>query len=218
MGLFRLMSHFTVSGAYTVRLGDTASRQWICARDKRPRYTVLRSVLVRICRYVVLPVNQKQVHHNDAKKIIADTDPEDIDPSVLPPAVLNAVEADSFWCLSRLLDGIQDNYITAQPGIQRSVKRMAELVARIDAPLSEHLAAQGVEFMQFAFRWMNCLLMREISIKNTVRMWDTYLVRSSSALDRSNGGWIYLCVTGGRSGCLFSISLVRLFGISHPVE
>jgi hypothetical protein len=106
-----------------------------------------------------------------------DADPEDIDPSILPPSVLAAIEADSFWCLSRLLDGIQDNYICAQPGIQRSVKRMAELVARIDAPLSEHLAAQGVEFMQFAFRWMNCLLMREISVKNTVRMWDTYLVR-----------------------------------------
>jgi hypothetical protein len=115
---------------------------------------------------------------------IPDADPEEIDPSVLPPAVLNAVEADSFWCLSRLLDGIQDNYITAQPGIQRSVKRMAELVAGIDAPLSEHLAAQGVEFMQFAFRWMNCLLMREISVKNTVRMWDTYLVRPCSAHDK----------------------------------
>jgi hypothetical protein len=126
------------------------------------------------------------------QKTITDTDPEEIDPSVLPPAVLNAVEADSFWCLSRLLDGIQDNYITAQPGIQRSVKRMAELVARIDAPLSEHLAAQGVEFMQFAFRWMNCLLMREISVKNTVRMWDTYLVRPRSAFDKSNDGWMDL--------------------------
>jgi TBC1 domain family member 2 len=114
----------------------------------------------------------------------ADADPEDINPSILPPAVLAAVEADSFWCLSRLLDGIQDNYITAQPGIQRSVKRMAELVARIDPPLFEHLAVQGVEFMQFAFRWMNCLLMREISVKNTVRMWDTYLVRLRLALLR----------------------------------
>jgi hypothetical protein len=127
----------------------------------------------------------------------ADADPEEIDPSVLPLPVLTAVEADSFWCLSRLLDGIQDNYITAQPGIQRSVKRMAELVARIDAPLSEHLAAQGVEFMQFAFRWMNCLLMREISVKNTVRMWDTYLVRPCGALDKRtamiNDGWC-LCL------------------------
>src|SRR6266403_531163 len=149
----------------------------------------------------------------------ADVDPEEIDPSVLPPAVLNAVEADSFWCLSRLLDGIQDNYITAQPGIQRSVKRMAELVARIDAPLSEHLAAQGVEFMQFAFRWMNCLLMREISVKNTVRMWDTYLVRPCSALDQKIDGCMMLnYMTGRRSGCLLSIPLVRLFGVSHTVE
>jgi hypothetical protein len=46
------------------------------------------------------------------------------------------------------------------------------------APLASHLEEQGVEFMQFAFRWMNCLLMREISVKCTIRMWDTYLVSS----------------------------------------
>jgi len=119
-----------------------------------------------------------------------DADPEEINPAILPAPVLAAVEADSFWCLSRLLDGIQDNYITAQPGIQRSVKRMAELVARIDAPLSEHLATQGVEFMQFAFRWMNCLLMREISVKNTVRMWDTYLAEGPDAFSQFH---LYVC-------------------------
>jgi len=66
------------------------------------------------------------------QRFTADSDPEEFDPSVLPEPVLKAVEADSFWCLSRLLDGIQDNYISAQPGIQRSVKRMADLVERID--------------------------------------------------------------------------------------
>ncbi|KAI9450533.1 RabGAP/TBC [Russula earlei] len=110
----------------------------------------------------------------DPRLKTADTDPEEIDPSILPPPVLAAVEADSFWCLSRLLNEIPENYTTAQPGIQRSVKRMAELVARIDAPLSEHLATQGVEFMQFAFRWMNCLLMREISVKNTAEGSDAF--------------------------------------------
>lgn len=48
---------------------------------------------------------------------------------------------------------------------------------RDPAPLAAHLDSEGVEFMQFAFRWMNCLLMREISVNNTIRMWDTYLVR-----------------------------------------
>ncbi|TDL26196.1 RabGAP/TBC [Rickenella mellea] len=117
-------------------------------------------------------------------------DPEDIDPGLLPPTVLSAIEADSFWCLSRLLDGIQDNYIFAQPGIQRSVKRMAELVARIDAPLTAHLQSQNVEFMQFAFRWMNCLLMREMSVQNTIRLWDTYLAEGPDAFSQFH---LYVC-------------------------
>jgi hypothetical protein len=46
--------------------------------------------------------------------------------------VLSAVEADTFWCLTKLLDGIQDNYTPTQPGIQRSINRLRELVSRID--------------------------------------------------------------------------------------
>ncbi|TFK44339.1 rab-GTPase-TBC domain-containing protein [Crucibulum laeve] len=118
------------------------------------------------------------------------SDPELFDPSLLPKHALDAVEADSFWCLSRLLDGIQDNYIFAQPGIQRSVRRMAELVARIDPLLSAHLESQNVEFMQFAFRWMNCLLMREISVQNTIRMWDTYLAEGPDAFSQFH---LYVC-------------------------
>ena len=130
----------------------------------------------------------------------SDSDPEEFDPSLLPPSALEALEADSFWCLSKLLDGIQDNYIFAQPGITRAVKKMELLCKRVDgqfcplspcpsrrglmirmmlAPLAKHLESEGVEFIQFAFRWMNCLLMRELSVENIVRMWDTYLVRSS---------------------------------------
>lgn len=105
-----------------------------------------------------------------------------MDPGQLPKAVLDAVEADSFWCLTKLLDGIQDNYIHAQPGIQRQVAALRDLTARIDGTLAKHMEREGVEFIQFSFRWMNCLLMREISVKNTIRMWDTYLVSHASLL------------------------------------
>ncbi|KAG5456389.1 MAG: rab-GTPase-TBC domain-containing protein [Olpidium bornovanus] len=91
-------------------------------------------------------------------------------PARLPKSTLTTVEADTFWCLTKLLDSIQDNYTFSQPGIQRQVAKLKELVARIDAPLSAHLQAQEVEFIQFAFRWMNCLLMRELSLKLTIRM------------------------------------------------
>ncbi|EIW73335.1 hypothetical protein TREMEDRAFT_70952 [Tremella mesenterica DSM 1558] len=119
-----------------------------------------------------------------------DTDPEIFDLTLLDPTVLSAVEADTFWCLSKLLDGIQDNYISQQPGIQRLVRRMSELVKRIDAPLAAHFEDQGVEFMQFSFRWMNCLLMREMSIKCTIRMWDTYLAEGTDAFSQFH---LYVC-------------------------
>lgn len=115
---------------------------------------------------------------------ITDSDIESgMDPGQLPKQVLDAVEADSFWCLTKLLDGIQDNYIFAQPGIQRQVAALRDLTARIDERLAKHLERESVEFIQFSFRWMNCLLMREISVKNTIRMWDTYLVRQTESTD-----------------------------------
>jgi TBC1 domain family member 2 len=99
-----------------------------------------------------------------------------MDPGQLPKPVLDAVEADCFWCLTKLLEGIQDNYVSTQPGIQRQVAALRDLTTRIDATLAKHLEQEGVEFIQFSFRWMNCLLMREITVKNTIRMWDTYMV------------------------------------------
>jgi hypothetical protein len=125
---------------------------------------------------------------------ISDPDIESgMDPGQLPKQVLDAVEADSFWCLTKLLDGIQDNYISHQPGIQRQVASLRDLTTRIDDALAKHLQNEGVEFIQFSFRWMNCLLMREISVKNTIRMWDTYLVCCHTTLFRTATLYSYTC-------------------------
>nr|KAJ3422349.1 GTPase-activating protein [Polyrhizophydium stewartii] len=117
-------------------------------------------------------------------------DVEKSDPSKLDKETLTGVEADSFWCLTKLLDGIQDNYTHKQPGIQRQIYRLKELINRIDAPLHNHLAGQGIEFVQFAFRWMNCMLMREMSLRNTIRMWDTYLAEGSDGFSEFH---LYVC-------------------------
>ncbi|VDM41507.1 unnamed protein product [Toxocara canis] len=93
----------------------------------------------------------------------------------LPREQLDIVEADSFWCVSTLLDTIQDNYTFAQPGIQRKILQLRHLMSRVDRQLHQHLEAHGVEYLQFAFRWMNNLLMREIPLRATIRLWDTYL-------------------------------------------
>jgi len=112
---------------------------------------------------------------------IADTtDFDNCDMSKIHPSSLDLMEADSFWCLSKLLDGIQDHYTFAQPGIQRMTYKLKELVGRIDAPLARHLEEQKAHFMVFAFRWMNCLLMREMPLPIMVRMWDTYMSEGPS--------------------------------------
>ncbi|KAK4425032.1 TBC1 domain family member 22B [Sesamum alatum] len=101
----------------------------------------------------------------------------------LSPERISDVEADCYWCLSKLLDGMQDHYIFAQPGIQRLVFKLKELVRRIDEPVSKHVEDQGLEFLQFAFRWFNCLLIREIPFHLVTRLWDTYLAEGDALPD-----------------------------------
>ncbi|XP_059806397.1 TBC1 domain family member 22B-like isoform X3 [Hypanus sabinus] len=101
-------------------------------------------------------------------------DVENFDVTNLSEDVQRNIEADSFWCMSKLLDGIQDNYTFAQPGIQKKVKALEELISRIDEQVHFHFRKYEVEYLQFAFRWMNNLLMRELPLRCTIRLWDTY--------------------------------------------
>lgn len=105
---------------------------------------------------------------------VEEEDADIADVSRVPADALRSVEADTFWCTSRLLDGIQDNYTFAQPGIQTKVRVLEELVSRIDEQVHRHLEQHEVRYLQFAFRWMNNLLMREVPLRCTIRLWDTY--------------------------------------------
>ncbi|KAG9332719.1 hypothetical protein JZ751_014818 [Albula glossodonta] len=72
------------------------------------------------------------------------------------------------------VENFEDNYTFAQPGIQIKVKALEELVSRIDEDVHSHFQRYEVEYLQFAFRWMNNLLMRELPLRCTIRLWDTY--------------------------------------------
>lgn len=102
---------------------------------------------------------------------------EDVDKcniNEIPTAILDCVEADAFWCLSKLLDGIQNNYIFAQPGIQVNINALQTLVSRINEPLNNLLRSYKIDYLHFSFRWMNNLLMRELPLAASIRLWDTY--------------------------------------------
>ncbi|CAE7855067.1 TBC1D22B, partial [Symbiodinium microadriaticum] len=112
------------------------------------------------------------------------------DVALLDPQVMLHVEADSFWCLTKLLDNIQDHYTSSQPGLQRMVLRLEDLMRRLDSELHNHFEELGLQYMQFAFRWMNCVLLREIPLKAIVRVWDTYLSEERKGFDNFH---VYVC-------------------------
>jgi hypothetical protein len=103
--------------------------------------------------------------------------------------VLLEIEADSYWCFTKMMDRIQTNYTHNQPGLTRMVHKMEEIIKIVDMDLFKHLEQFEITFMQFSFRWMNCYLMREFSLKLIIRLWDTYF----SEDDAFNTFHLYVC-------------------------
>lgn len=110
---------------------------------------------------------------------------EDVDESVL-----NTVEAGAYWCLTKVLSDIQDHYTAGQPGIQQLVLKLKEIIRRIDEKLFLHLEEQGLDFLQFSFRWFNCLLLREFPLPCVIRLWDTYIAEPSEGFSTFH---VYVC-------------------------
>lgn len=84
------------------------------------------------------------------------------------------VEADVFWCLTKLVSDIQDNYTEMQPGVHKMLNKMKAIVEQQDGVVLKHLEAMDVGFMDFAYRWISCYLTREFNIYQIIKLWDTY--------------------------------------------
>jgi hypothetical protein len=112
------------------------------------------------------------------------------DVAAMNPKILMHVEADAFWCMTKLLDNIQDHYTFSQPGQQRMMLRLEDLVNRLDSELHTHFQNEGLLYLQFSFRWMNCLFVRELPLRALVRLWDTYLSEEESGFENFH---VYVC-------------------------
>lgn len=111
------------------------------------------------------------------KYINFDLDDLDIEENTLlslGEEILFDIEADAYWSFTKMMDRIQNNYTNNQPGITIMMKKMEDIIRLVDKDLSNFLDNNDVKFMQFSFRWMNCFLMREFSIKLIIRLFDAY--------------------------------------------
>jgi hypothetical protein len=98
-----------------------------------------------------------------------------IDLQFLSEEKLQEIEADCFWCFSKLLDGLQDLYTKDQPGLYKMLDLLANVVDRVDPKLGKWIHGEEIQYQEFAFRWMNCLLVREFPVSLVFRLWDMYL-------------------------------------------
>jgi hypothetical protein len=73
-------------------------------------------------------------------------------------------EADVYWCISKLIDDIQDNYTELQPGVHKIINKMKALIQQKDPEILQHLEDLDINFMDFAYRWVSCYLTREFDI------------------------------------------------------
>jgi len=97
------------------------------------------------------------------------------------------LEADSYWCLCRFVSGLQLNgdFVVKKYGeiAQDAILKRFEILCKmVDGDLVENLKSKGVEFVFFAFRWMVCLLTREIPIATVIRLWDSYMAQGERIL------------------------------------
>ena len=115
------------------------------------------------------------------------------------------IEADCFWCFSKLLDGLQDMYTKDQPGLYKMLEKLQNVVERTLPDLAQHIIDEDIQYQEFAFRWINCLLVREFSMEITFRIWDSYLSKHSQI----SSSHVYVCAS------LLSYLYSKIISLSH---
>ena len=102
--------------------------------------------------------------------------------------IFQNIESDIYWCFTNMMNKIHINYIQ-QSGVNQMIKKLKEIIKFADIDLFFHLQKFQINFVQFAFSWMNCYLTREFNIILIIRMWDTYF----SEDDGFNNFHIFVC-------------------------
>jgi len=105
---------------------------------------------------------------------------------------LPAIEADAYWCISKVISSLQSTIAFTEGGLhaEEMLQNFKTLMIRINPTLVEHFDKIGLEFVMFSFRWMLCFLSRELSIKNTILLWDNYIAQGSTGFATFH---LYVC-------------------------
>lgn len=89
---------------------------------------------------------------------------------------ITTAESSAYFCYSKLLDSIQDNITTLQGELLFLLSCRLEM---IDPDMYSYLKRNKLEIHMFAFRWFNCLFIREFPYELYKRVFTTMLCYES---------------------------------------
>lgn len=107
----------------------------------------------------------------------------------LSSETLLQMEADTFWSLAKLIDGLTDVYTNDRRGLYRMMDTISTVVEKVDPSLSKHLENENIQYDLFAIPWINCLLLRSFPLELVWRLYDTYFSEENISLFHP-----YVCV------------------------
>jgi len=96
------------------------------------------------------------------------------DSNSISPENLLTVEAETYICLKKLHEGQFERF--GNEGLVSMIKRLKSMIAIVDPELYLYMEKEGIEFEFFAYRWIICLLSRELSMHSLIRVWDRLLI------------------------------------------
>jgi TBC1 domain family member 2 len=85
------------------------------------------------------------------------------------------VEADVYWCVSKMIESVTSNYTQGFDGLRQAYSKVEELLLRIDQELYEHFRKEKIDLFALSFRNISTMLLRLFSPNVGIRLFDTYI-------------------------------------------
>lgn len=87
------------------------------------------------------------------------------------------VEADVFYCFSVMMSEQKDLFVPTldhdpDSGIIGKIGALNRLLKELDYPVYKRLLDNGVDPTFYSLRWLMLLLAQELSMQDTIRLWD----------------------------------------------
>eukprot|EP01127_Copromyxa_protea_P015026 TRINITY_DN4267_c0_g1_i1.p1 TRINITY_DN4267_c0_g1~~TRINITY_DN4267_c0_g1_i1.p1 ORF type:complete len:410 (-),score=94.28 TRINITY_DN4267_c0_g1_i1:66-1295(-) len=78
----------------------------------------------------------------------------------------------SFWCFAGKMKRMLDLFENNQPGVQRLLTLLVDLIKRVDPLFYSYLRSVNGTHMFFCFRWFLLYFKREFTVEQTQRVWE----------------------------------------------